>query len=611
MKNKGKLVSLLLSVLLVSLILSYTPQTTDLGMALNRGAEHNSTQGILNPQEFWSIRAGISHAPIFINSDSNFTDTVSAEGWDGEGTEEYPYIIEGYDIDRNGEDGHCIWIENTTVHFVIRDCYLANANQTDRAGILLNNVSNCRIENNIFYKNVYGISAWTEHCTIIDNQMVGNEIVTDNQIWLYIANQTSVIGNSINGSNYGIRGVGCQDTMIEGNIVRDGNNYGFSMGISTNTTLIDNAFINNNVMGISIEVCDEATLIRNFCNDSMVGIYFVDITDCIISGCTLEDNDQGFLITNGNNILCTDSRFQDSTFQGVQISGSTSSNHFQWNTFKNNPTNFESISSGNDLEYCYYDDYTGTDVNDDGFGDTPYTSAGPVPAVDDHPLVYDPAAPVWSPSPMDQLIEYGQPLNYQLNVASASPIVDWSICDTADFLVDDNGVVSNKAMLETGTHPVGVTATNIYGFSVSGSFTVTVEDTTDPVWITHIVERQYMFGTPIEFQVSAWDLAGIQSWVLSDTENFTLAEISFADTGIATITGDTNLAVGVYPIALSAYDAHGNVATAEFTVTITEATPPPGGTDGSGFIVSTVGLGIAVMALIMALVSLITTRKRD
>jgi len=53
------------------------------------------------------------------------------------------------------------------------------------------------------------------------------------------------------------------------------------------------------------------------------------------------------------------------------------------------------------------------------------------------------------------------------------------------------------------------------------------------------------------------------------------------------------------------------VATAEFTVTITEATPPPGGTDGTGFIVSTVGLGIAVMALIMALVSLITTRKRD
>ena len=46
--------------------------------------------------------AGTPHSPIAIDGDSNFSLTDLAEGWEGDGSEDLPYIIEGLDIDAGG-----------------------------------------------------------------------------------------------------------------------------------------------------------------------------------------------------------------------------------------------------------------------------------------------------------------------------------------------------------------------------------------------------------------------------------------------------------------------------------------------------------------------------
>ncbi|MGA1873957.1 MAG: hypothetical protein ACMUHY_09850, partial [Thermoplasmatota archaeon] len=60
---------------------------------------------------------------IEIDGNDEFATMASSEGWSGSGSLSDPYIIEGYLVDAEGER-HCIRIDNTDVHFVIRDCQL-------------------------------------------------------------------------------------------------------------------------------------------------------------------------------------------------------------------------------------------------------------------------------------------------------------------------------------------------------------------------------------------------------------------------------------------------------------------------------------------------------
>ena len=63
------------------------------------------------------------HDPIEIRSDDDFTVVNGVTG--GSGTENDPYIIEGWEIDTNGFAA--IYIEHTTAYFVVRNCLLKNA----------------------------------------------------------------------------------------------------------------------------------------------------------------------------------------------------------------------------------------------------------------------------------------------------------------------------------------------------------------------------------------------------------------------------------------------------------------------------------------------------
>ncbi|MHA2146929.1 MAG: hypothetical protein ACXAB0_15900, partial [Candidatus Thorarchaeota archaeon] len=45
------------------------------------------------------------HSPIYIAGDDNLTDTAAAELWEGDGSEEFPYIIESYNITLPGISG--------------------------------------------------------------------------------------------------------------------------------------------------------------------------------------------------------------------------------------------------------------------------------------------------------------------------------------------------------------------------------------------------------------------------------------------------------------------------------------------------------------------------
>ena len=90
-----------------------------------------------------------THSPIRINSNTDFGTQASNEGWAGSGTSTDPYIIENYEISGGSSDG--IYIGNTTVYFIIRNCYIHDNNES---GIEFYNVKNGRIENSTVEKNM-------------------------------------------------------------------------------------------------------------------------------------------------------------------------------------------------------------------------------------------------------------------------------------------------------------------------------------------------------------------------------------------------------------------------------------------------------------------------
>ena len=131
-----------------------------------------------------ALSQGEPGQPIRINSNADFNQVNGVANWDtGNGTEANPWIIEDWDID--GTDyGCCIYIGNTTEHFIVRNCTLHDASgeyswpDYPGAGLELMNVENCTVENNLAYGNSCdGISlSYSRHNRILNNTARNNQL---------------------------------------------------------------------------------------------------------------------------------------------------------------------------------------------------------------------------------------------------------------------------------------------------------------------------------------------------------------------------------------------------------------------------------------------------
>ena len=140
-----------------------------------------------------------SHDPVTITGDIDFTVTNLVR--EGQGTANDPYQIYNWEIDGTGEN-FCLLIQDTTKHFVVRNCTFTSASQYglrlknvvngtvrdntctgNETGILLESGSGNLVENNTCTDNVTGILLYSTYDnTISYNQCNDNDI---NGIYLY------------------------------------------------------------------------------------------------------------------------------------------------------------------------------------------------------------------------------------------------------------------------------------------------------------------------------------------------------------------------------------------------------------------------------------------
>lgn len=201
---------------------------------------------LLKTQEY------ITNDPILIESDVEFLDQKSNEGWAGTGELSDPIVIQGYKI--SGTTQHCIEMGDTKLHFVIRDCYLDGKQIFD--SIVLSGTSNGIITDNIIKNAAWGM-AIVSGCNniIITNNSISQSV--NNGIDLTWGSKNSqIINNSIylsgaNGIHLG--GIEIQDcnSIISNNKIYS--NSGLGMLIQTGGNLIsNNAVYSNAAHGIHL-----------------------------------------------------------------------------------------------------------------------------------------------------------------------------------------------------------------------------------------------------------------------------------------------------------------------------------------------------------------------
>ncbi len=573
MKNKGRVVSLLVSALLLSLIIAFIPQTTINQETTFRGAKEEGTELFLHEPRVNVMAALVDHDPITIDGNSAFHDFADAESLDGDGNESDPYIIQWFQIDLDGEDGHCVDISNTDIHFVIKECNFTGAKQTSRAGIHLDNVTNCEVLNNTFFTNYDGINCVGEYISIVNNTIDGGG--THSGIFSLGLNHSVISGNNITDVTMGINILFSHQCEIAQNSFADCYASAIAFGVATEVTISDNVKTGSGDVGAGISDAHNFTLMRNAFSYCYYGIYLIESTNNYITNCTLQNNTEGIHFENNANSnyveLC---EILDSEEYGIEIESDVSNNLFKLNTFRNSTIyHVDCNGIGNVFDFNYYDNYTGYDFDGDGIGESPHIlNGGPssIEEIDYHPLVMKPTYPVWNPTPSNQYLEFGESLSYDLDITSPVPVQEWGVSDTTHFTIDANGLIQDIDVLDVGTYPVDVVVTNTFGLSIEASFSVNVDDTIDPTWISQIKNKTYAYGESIEFQMTAWDLAGIDHWTISDSDHFSLTESSYADTSIATIEATSTLTSGAYPLTITVYDNYDNSVSAQFYVNVGE-----------------------------------------
>ncbi len=281
---------MIITVLMVSVCVPLT------NPMINNELVHEPTQN--------SVLSYEAHDNIYIVNDTDFAAQAAIESWEGDGSPETPFLIQGYEIDPSREE---ISIQNTTLHFKILDCNITGAIH----GVDLENVTNGVIQNCLFADNVFGI-------------------------YMYNVTGIDVVGCSISAKPSGQSGVYMDDAIdcsisscvIEGVAGSDSGIYG---QYSEEITLFNNTVFEFDNHGISFSGCYDMDILNNtlYWNEGSggggpsCGIQIVESELADIIGNNITENmDNGITIDSTDNVTIRENHIVDNWYHGIYVESS-------------------------------------------------------------------------------------------------------------------------------------------------------------------------------------------------------------------------------------------------------------------------------------------------
>jgi len=377
----------------------------------------------INYQHFEYLNLEISGTiiedPIFINGSAT---GVEAHNWawaedqdwcTGTGSLNDPYVIENLSIDGNNQTT-CIEIHNSDKVLIIRNCTVFNSrSESDPgAGIWLENVTNSILSNNECFENAYGI--FMEQCsynTITENT-ASNNAWAGIHIFQCINN---TISNNIANNNVGVEfeSIGiclwlCDFNNVSENVANY-NKYGIWLSSqvtiwgSHNNTISNNTASYNEVVIVLYGIlgrCYDNLVSGNIVSNNLnYGIRVSRSPQNIFCKNTIEDNENDgiYLYKESHNNTISENIIKNNGQIGLKIGNQSYWNLIYYNCFIGNNLNAQDDGTENEwdngISGNYWDNYTGSDTDDDGIGETPYDVPPVGGSVDNFPLMKCPYSP--------------------------------------------------------------------------------------------------------------------------------------------------------------------------------------------------------------------------
>ena len=271
-------------------------------------------------------------------------------------------------------------------------------------GFLLSNVNNVTVKNANVTGSYYGVELrWATHSVLSENNITNN---IDHGVHLYYSSNNNISGNTLaNNSNHGIRLYYSSNNSISGNTITDNYHDGVHLSGSSNSSIYRNDIRSNDDDGVHISVSsDHNSVSGNKIVDNENGIdlrgLHNNVTGNVICGSTAcgiwlgvigYSSDNNSISENsvknntyGLSLFCADyneifaNNITESSICGIYLNMSENNRIFHNNFIDNAQQANIAPGSVNTWDTNYpsggnhWNDYNGTDLDQDGIGDSSY-----------------------------------------------------------------------------------------------------------------------------------------------------------------------------------------------------------------------------------------------
>jgi len=250
----------------------------------------------------------------------------------------------------------------------------------DYAAIRVSNAKNFIIQNLELRKIFFGIYLEkSRHGIVRNNNILGDAVSEHNSgngIQLWYSKHIDITNNSIKQVRDGIYLEFADNCNITHNISKDNLRYGLHFMFSNDDVYNDNVFENNGA-GVAVMFSKRIHMKRNKFQynwgTAAYGLLLKEINDAEIANNIFEENTTGINVEGSNRINYTGNTFINNGW-AVKVKGACYKNKFINNNFLYNSFDVSYNARLNDNKFYqnFWSEYTGYDLDDDGFGDVPY-----------------------------------------------------------------------------------------------------------------------------------------------------------------------------------------------------------------------------------------------
>jgi nitrous oxidase accessory protein len=252
----------------------------------------------------------------------------------------------------------------------INDISAVNAIETRRLRVMSN-----QMENTFF-----GIHLVNSKGSLIENNVLHSNAAAEHQIGNGIhawkCDSITIRHNEISGHRDGIYFEFVTHSRVEKNFSHQNMRYGLHFMFSHHDEYLHNTFHDNGA-GVAVMYTQDVIMIANRFEDnwgsSSYGLLLKDIRDSHIEGNQFSRNTVGVYMEGSSRCSFLKNIFNDNGW-AVKIQANCDGNTFEKNSFLSNT--FDMATNGtlvlNTVDYNYWDNYQGYDLDRNGVGDVPF-----------------------------------------------------------------------------------------------------------------------------------------------------------------------------------------------------------------------------------------------